>query len=260
MRGLKSNQPLSSEAMIVVCPTCATRHDVPHSHLGRDGLMISCAACGHRWIESRALSVSEQPRDMAAAENDSYAVEDAIIEEREVMRLAQAARAAEAQLKAQRLRRRKELRGFAMLGGAILLPAIIAMVFPERVASAFPHMQLVYSMAGLKVNAMGLEFKNVGQQHRIVEGVRVLAIQGEIVNVGGGERSMPELLFVLKDARMTPVYQWRLTATTRPVKPQEVSTFVTRVASPPETARHVEIRFAPDGETGSNAGHADGKN
>jgi predicted Zn finger-like uncharacterized protein len=246
--------------MIVVCPTCATRHDVPHSHLGRDGLMVSCTACGHRWIESRALSVIEQPYGMAAPEEERYAIEDAIVEEREVMRLAHAARAAEAQLAAQRLRRRKELRGFAVLAGIILLPAIIGFVFPERVASAFPHTQLIYSMAGLEVNATGLEFKNVGQQHSIIEGVRVLALQGEIVNVGKSERSIPELLFILKDARMAPVYQWQLKATTRPIKPHEVSTFVTRVASPPETARHVEIRFAPDGETGSNAGHANGKN
>jgi hypothetical protein len=232
---------------------------MPHSHLGRDGLMVSCTACGHRWIESRALSVIEQPYGVAA-EEERYAIEDAIIAEREVMRLAQAARAAEAQLAAKRLRRRKELKGFAMLAGAILFPTIIGFVFPERVASAFPHTQLIYSMAGIEVNRTGLEFKNVGQQHSVVDGVRVLAIQGEIINVGRGERSIPELLFTLKDAKMAPVYQWRLTATTRPAKPQEVSTFVTRVASPPDTARHVEIRFAPNGETGSNAGHADGKN
>ena len=64
----------------------------------------------------------------------------------------------------------------------------------------------------------------------IIEGVRVLAIQGEIVNVGNRELSIPVVAFTLEDEKMMPVYDWRLVATTRPVKPGEVSTFVTRTS------------------------------
>jgi predicted Zn finger-like uncharacterized protein len=242
--------------MIVVCPTCATRHDVPESHFGPDGTMMSCAVCGHGWIESRALSIIE-PKG-ARASYHALEVEEEIAWEREVQRLAQAALRAEAQYAQAKLKRRKELRGWAMLIAAIIFPAGLAFALPNEVAGAFPAAQLLYAKAGIAVNASGLEFRNVGQQHSLVDGVRVLAIQGEIVNVGKRERPIPVISFTLKDEKKTPVYDWRLTATTRPVKPGEVSTFVTRIASPPEAARHVEIRFAPHGERGSNAGHENG--
>src|SRR5688572_6437904 len=106
--------------MIVVCPTCATRHDVPDGHFGPEGTMMSCAVCGHGWIESRALRIVE-PRPREAY----HALErhDDIVEEREVMRLAQAALAAQAQYAQAKIKRRKERRGWAMLAAAIILPA-----------------------------------------------------------------------------------------------------------------------------------------
>jgi hypothetical protein len=224
--------------------------------------MMSCAVCGHGWIESRALSIVEPIASHASPPPPEGGLlhVDEIIEEREVRRLAQAALAAEAQFAKAKRRRRKELRGWALLTALILSSMGVVLALPNEVARAFPPAQLLYAKAGIAVNALGLEFRNVGQQHSMVDGVRVLAIQGEIVNVANRELSIPVIAFTLKDEKMTAVYDWRLTATTRPVKPGEVSTFVTRVASPPVTARHVEIRFAPHGETGSNAGHENSAN
>jgi predicted Zn finger-like uncharacterized protein len=249
------NQKKSNPPMIVVCPTCATHHDLKDDHLDLDGTMIRCAVCGHSWIESRALSVVEAGTygHPVSLEIDSNEVE--LFAELEVARLAQAARLAGAKLAAAKKRRRKELRGWAMLATCLLIPLSAGLLAPQDVARGFPPARVIYSMAGIDIKVGGLEFRNVGQQHKMVDGVRVLAIQGEIVNVGNRERKIPPLKFMLRNDRQQPVYDWQLTATTRPVKPGEVSTFVTRVASPPESAQHIEIRFAPPGETGSNAGH-----
>ena len=217
--------------------------------------MIRCAVCGHSWIESRAVSVIDavalddpDPAEAQRIENDFFA-------EREVRRLANAALAVEAKFAAAQKRKRKELKSWALLAACVAVPLTGGVLMPQEVARAFPPAQMIYSIAGVEINVSGLEFRNVGQQHRIINGVPVLAIQGEIVNVGKSERKIPPLAFYLKDNMLKPVYDWRLVATTRPIQPSEVSTFVTRVASPPESARHLEIRFAPRGETGSNAGH-----
>jgi hypothetical protein len=223
--------------------------------------MMNCEVCGHGWIESRALAIVEPvPRRAAPKPQAGLLHVDEIIEEREVRRLAQAALAAEAQFAEAKRKRRKELKGWALLASLIISSTAVVLALPNEVARAFPPAQLLYAKAGIPVNALGLEFRNVGQQHSMVDGVRVLAIQGEIVNVANRELSIPVITFTLKNEKMMPVYDWRLTATTRPVKPGEVSTFVTRVASPPEMARQVEIRFAPHGETGSNASHDDSAN
>jgi hypothetical protein len=215
--------------------------------------MIRCAVCGHSWIESRALQVVEPvidagPASAGALDGDPFA-------EREVARLAQAARAAEAKLEANRQRRRKELKGWGLLAGAVAASILAGALAPSELAFYFPPARAIYSELGIEINVAGLEFRNVGQQHSMVDGVRVLAIQGEIVNVGKRERKIPPLAFFLKDDRQKPVYDWRLTSAARPVRPGEVSAFVTRIASPPEAARHIEIRFARTDETGSNDGH-----
>jgi hypothetical protein len=215
--------------------------------------MIRCAVCGNSWIESRAMSVIDAAALQEQISAKSERVEQELIAEREVVRLAQAARAAEAKFAAARARKRKERRGWALLTASIAVPALAVMTVPQEVARAFPPARMIYALAGLEIKITELEFRHVGQQHKIIDGVRVLAIQGEIVNVGKRERKIPPLAFYLKDDQLRPVYDWRLSTATRPIKPGEVSSFVTRIASPPDQARQIEIRFAPHGETGSNA-------
>jgi hypothetical protein len=216
--------------------------------------MIRCAICGHSWIESRAVSVIDVVAIQESGPSNPESTEQDLFAEREVMRLAQAARAAEAKFAAARAHKRKERKAWALLAALIAFPALIGLMLPQEVAQAFPPARMIYSLAGLEINVSGLEFRQVGQQHSLVDGVRVLTIQGEIVNVGKRERKIPPLAFFLKDDRLKPVYDWRLTATTQPIGRGEVSTFLTRIASPPDAARHIEIRFAPQEETGSNAG------
>jgi hypothetical protein len=81
----------------------------------------------------------------------------------------------------------------------------------------------------------------------------VLAVKGEIANISGGERKIPWLRFGLKADGGGEVYTWTLDAGARPLKPGEITSFVTRVASPPETAKNLEIRFAHASEIGSIA-------
>jgi predicted Zn finger-like uncharacterized protein len=247
--------------MIVVCPTCATRQDLPQSNLDLDGSLIRCTQCGHSWIESRALSVVEAPLYPEASarvfERPSRAD---LVAEREIIRLAKAARAAETKLAAARQKRRQDLKGWSLLMLCAIAPLAAGVLLPEATMRIFPPAARLYAMAGAEVNLRGLAFRNVGQKRLVVDGVRVLAIQGEIVNTSGAERKIPTLVFHLKDERQRQVYAWELNSTTRPIEPGEALSFVTRIASPPENAREVEIGFASHGLSGSNAGHDSGEN
>jgi hypothetical protein len=57
----------------------------------------------------------------------------------------------------------------------------------------------------------------------------------------------------LKSAEHKEVYQWQLDTESRPLRPGESKSFITRIASPPEAASTVEIRFARAEEISSNA-------
>jgi len=110
-----------------------------------------------------------------------------------------------------------------------------------------------YQTIGWNVNIYGLDFRKVEMQHMIVDGTRVLAVKGEIANVSGDDRKIPWIRFALRSDSNDEVYNWTLDAGARPLKSGEITNFVTRVASPPENAKNLEIRFAHAHEIGSNA-------
>ena len=61
------------------------------------------------------------------------------------------------------------------------------------VVRAAPAAARLYEKAGIKVNIYGLELRRVQQEHVIVDGISVLAIKGEIVNVSDVDRKIPAL-------------------------------------------------------------------
>lgn len=176
-------------------------------------------------------------------------------EEREVERLAELAREARAEFAAARRRRRKKQIGWATLVLAALSPLGLAFAMPETTVKIAPATIRMFDSVGMPVNIYGLELRRVDRQHMMVDGVRVIAIKGDILNVSGSERKVPSLRFTLRDKASNPVYAWTLDSTIRPLRPGESSSFVTRVAAPPEAASDIEIRFAHVDEIGSNAVH-----
>ena len=236
--------------MIVVCPSCATRQEVEENHLIQGKALVRCLACRRRWIERtqgqviEAVACEALPIPGPEAQNTFHA-------EREATRLTQAARAAEERYRGQQRQRAHALRRWLALAAAVLAPVLVMLLLPQQVARAFPPAIRLYAIAGLDINLRGLEFRNVGQQHLFTDNVRVLAIQGEIVNVSGSDRHIPVIQFTLRDSRKAAIYEWKLNPATRPIRAGESSTFLTRLASPPEAAEGVEIRFAAAGDSGT---------
>jgi hypothetical protein len=226
--------------------------------------MVRCIQCGHCWIESGPQEVIDiNPRQLPVpAGHTSLPVPATIMpmeglsaEEREVERLAELAREARAEFAEARRARRKKQLGWATLVLAALSPIGLAFAMPETTVKLAPSTIRLFDKVGLPVNVYGLELSRIDRQHMMVDGVRVIAIKGDIINISGSERKVPSLRFTLRDKANRPVYAWTLDSTIRPLRPGESSGFVTRVASPPEAAVDVEIRFAHADEIGSNAVH-----
>lgn len=237
--------------MIVSCPSCATEYDLPKS-AGSDATIMRCGACGHGWIEAHATDVSDlvavnaDERVAGPGEDDSDARVMA-----EARKIARAARMAEQKAKAKRERRMAQLRGWAGLAAGICLVLGSMVTFPERIVQAAPATAKIYSLAGKNVNIYGLAISGVEQQYMIVGSQPVLALRGQIANITGEDRRVPPLRFILKDASGKELHAWTLNSAGKgPIGAGVVSSFVTRLAAPPEGVESVEIRFAKPGELG----------
>jgi predicted Zn finger-like uncharacterized protein len=236
--------------MIISCPSCATRYDLPASRFAADSTMIKCASCGHSWLEARAIEApSYTQRQLPAV------IEHDAAPEEEIRRLVEASREAQDNFAARRRQRRKRLAAWAGFAAVAASPLMMAMTFPEQVVRIAPAAISAYKAVGRDINIYGLDVRRIEMQHILQDGTRVLTVKGEIANTSGSERKIPSLRFGLRDAGGKEVYQWTLDSGARPLMPGESTSFVTRVASPPETAKDIQIRFAHADEIGLNQGH-----
>lgn len=200
--------------------------------------MAECTFCGHEWIETRAADVEA---DQAVAETSP-----------DIRHLINAARQAREAFVAER--RKRHTKGALWL--AFLMFAVgpigIALVFPEPVVAAAPAAIALYDWLNRDVNIYGVGIRKLKVEHIQANGQPMIAVKGELTNISGSPRKMPWLRFGLRDDALSEVYSWQLDTGARILKPGESRSFVTRLASPPETARKLEIRFARADEIGSN--------
>ena len=166
--------------------------------------------------------------------------------------LLDAARAAQKQFHDLRHARRHRAAAWAGLAALTLAPILAVVMFPEQVVAAIPASIRVYDLLGKDVNVYGLEIRQVDLQYLVVDGRKVIAVKGDLVNVSSSVRKIPWLRFGLRSKDNAEVYHWTLNTETRPLGPGESTGFITRLASPPETARDLQIRFAHADEIGSN--------
>jgi hypothetical protein len=203
--------------------------------------MRSCSACGHEWLEANALEVV----DVRAGSMAIVPVDRGHDVDREVRRLAEAARMAAERHREQRRRRRATLRGWAILALACILPVAGALAFPERVTRAAPAAARIYDLAGIEVNVFGFAIRDAASEVQMDSGTPLLAVRGEVVNIADSPRQVPTLRFVLRDGEGRETYAWTLDGVgARTLDPGEATSFLTRVAAPPAHVRDVEIRFA----------------
>jgi hypothetical protein len=75
----------------------------------------------------------------------------------------------------------------------------------------------------------------------------VLAVTGQIVNHGTRELPVPQTVRVtLSDGNNHELYYWNFTPEAQTLRPGQSIPFLTRLSSPPATARHLEVRFSRD--------------
>lgn len=236
--------------MIIHCPSCSSRLDIPNLVPGSGGMMVDCPVCHHDWIEGSAMAVAPEPVVQTAV-----ADEPAPLAESDTRRMLEAARTAQKEFTA--AQRRRRALAAAWLGLAVIAsaPPVIALMYPEPVVAAIPASIVLYDWAGRDVNIYGVAIREVELQHVVVDGKKVIAIKGELANISRAPRKIPALRFGLLSAEGAEVYHWTLDASARPLGPGESTAFMTRLASPPESARNLQIRFARADEIGSNAGH-----
>jgi predicted Zn finger-like uncharacterized protein len=234
--------------MILTCPSCATRYSVDGSKFPAAGRTVRCAKCGHSWHQ-----IGEMPEPESAAPEAIFESAPEPAFEPEPVSPARAfapplVTVAEPVPHTPLGPKIAVVAGWVGLIAVILLIGYAAVHYRQHIASIWPQSAGVYSSLGLHVNANGIDFRQVDYRRETEDGQVVLAVSGVILNTGGRELPVPQTVRVtLSDASNHELYHWNFKPNVQVLKPGQSAPFMTRLASPPAAARHLEVRFAKDG-------------
>jgi predicted Zn finger-like uncharacterized protein len=235
--------------MILTCPACTTRYQVDEAKFPSQGRQVRCAKCGNNW---------HQPGPEAAAAPEPAPAEIAAIPEAapEPVRIdppqpaftrPRAITPAAPKDRTPLLPMIGVALGWVGLIAVVLLIGLSAVRYRQEITVIWPQSAGVYSRLGMNVNSQGIDFDKVDYHRESEDGQVVLAVTGQIVNHGTRELPVPQTVRVtLSDGNNHELYYWNFTPEAQTLRPGQSIPFLTRLSSPPATARHLEVRFSRD--------------
>ncbi len=138
--------------------------------------------------------------------------------------------------------------GWSVLVLLILVIGWSAVHYRRDVATYWPQSASLYSALGLEVNVRGIAFDDVTYHRGTEDGSPVLTVTGQLVNISSRELPVPQIRIALTDKDKRELFAWTYVPNIMTLKPGQVAPFRTRLASPPDGARHLELRFVKAGE------------
>lgn len=261
--------------MILACPACDTRYEVPDTAIPPEGRTVRCAQCRHSWFEAgTGTGVGQDSADEApdGAPVEEPAAEDAVAEgaladgeaparpaeaaapvaviepesDAPPPEIAPFALAEEEQEEEPALRRRGGAAKlwvwaaivFAALAGATALAAS-QWGLPDWLPVARPT--FAAAQPGLT-----LDFPPDRQERRqLPNGTEFFGASGTITNTDARTQPVPPILIVLRDEHDRIVYSWEVAPPKRRLAPGESVTVNEAITNVPPSARVAEIGWKP---------------
>ena len=139
------------------------------------------------------------------------------------------------------------------IGWAALVLFVVGSIYGvvqyrRDIATFWPATAKLYEAAGAPINLVGFELAQVSYERQDENGLPVLAIKGQVVNVSDETKAIPRVRVALLDDKQKELYHWTFALSEAKLKPKEKASFVTRLSSPPVGARDLEVRFVEPGE------------
>ncbi len=136
------------------------------------------------------------------------------------------------------------LKGPAGIGiaSALILAALIMQ--RDAVVRLAPSSATLFAKLGLEVNINGLDFAEIRSTLHREGDQRFLVVEGQVISVDRRTVPVPLIEVRVSAADGSTLYSWTTEPPRANLKPGEALHFRTRLATPPEAGRHIEVRFA----------------
>lgn len=262
--------------MIIECPTCATRYEIPDGAIGSAGRNVRCAKCRHSWLAIGAadLETEADPRFSEAAVTDRPSAGHE--------RSARAGRLVDAQQEEQPIGEAEARdRGRPANGPTAAMPGTAGLVDEDADVEAEPLFEprrsrrlwiwaavILAVMIAAAIAAMTLlgppDWMPGGRQafaaqpdlvldfpddqqgmRQLPNGTEFFGASGTITNKGSTTKRVPPILVVLRDSRERIVYSFEVVPPKHSLAPGESVAVTEAVTEVPRSARVADIGWKP---------------
>ena len=245
--------------MLIACPACQTRYDVPPGALGENGRTVRCAQCGNSWFA--APDAIADPAPVAADDADTAGLPDGenaaapapVAPETEGENVGADESVPdpvdvpspdhewdeESMPAAARPRARWQVWLIAALGVAAIAAAIYGTARLYGLPDWAPGANSSFATAPENLD---LDFPDKDQILQTTEdGARFFTASGRIVNTGSSARRVPPIQVILRDSQKRIVYSVEMIAPKSVLEPGESIALREAMTDIPRSARVVEI-------------------
>jgi predicted Zn finger-like uncharacterized protein len=224
--------------MILTCPECSTRYVVDPVAIGPTGRTVRCTRCRHSWQEP-----PPPIEEIVAAPVQSEPLPPPID---------YAGRARPKGTNLPAVSGERASRAPVILWTVLILFLVgvagVAIWQRDRIIVRVPETAPVYEFFGLgaQPESFGLALENVRLKMSTADGVRVLRIDGVIVNISDKPRPVPQLLGLLLDVSGREIHRWTFSPPLPKLLHGERVPFSTEVKNPSRRASEVRVMFEDD--------------
>jgi predicted Zn finger-like uncharacterized protein len=218
--------------MLITCKTCSTSYHIPREVLGDDGAQLRCAGCGDIWAVTAGPMLSAQASSARFDSTPTAWVS-----------------AADDAPRHEPLPRRRFGRAAGPFALLLVVAGVMTAVGERRaIVKAAPPVARFYAAIGLPVNLREMALENVGARLGLLDDRKVLLVEGSLVNLRGVAADTPNLRIAVRGADSRELYVWTVRAPKTHLGPNEKTSFRARLATPPEGAKDVLVKFASAGD------------
>jgi len=249
--------------MILTCPVCLTRYQADAANFPPAGRDVRCARCGNTWhqqgpepevapepVVAEPVIAAPEP-EPAAGVYEAPPRPQAFGQPQAFVQRPSFEVVSQEQLTKPRsswMRRILLSIGWLALIGIVAAIGWTALVDRQTIVSAWPQSASFYSALGFKANVSGLRFDDVAYHQTTQGGQTMLVVTGVLVNVSDHAMTVPQVRVTLSGDDHRELYHWTFVPAVISLPAGHTAAFVTRLASPPTAARHLDLRFAKAGE------------